>query len=141
MMTLTETDIAAIREGWARVAEDPEGAAAAFYARLFETTPRLRVVFAGTDMAAQGVKLATALDVVVGMLHAPDALLPDLRALGRRHAGYRARGEDYDAVGAALIWTLAQALGDRFTPEARAAWTTAYALVAGAMQAASAEPA
>jgi hemoglobin-like flavoprotein len=43
----------------------------------------------------------------------------------------------YDTVGAALLWTLEQGLGSSFTPEVRAAWASAYGLVAGAMKAAA----
>jgi nitric oxide dioxygenase len=42
------------------------------------------------------------------------------------------------AVGAALLWTLEQGLGEAWTPEAAAAWSAAYAEIAGAMTAADA---
>jgi hypothetical protein len=60
-------------------------------------------------------------------------LVPALNALGARHAALDVGPADYDAVGQALILTLAEMLGDAFTPAARAAWTQAYAAVAGAM--------
>jgi hypothetical protein len=37
-------------------------------------------------------------------------------------------------VGAALLWTLEQGLGEAFTPEAREAWAAAYGLLATTMQ-------
>ena len=37
-------------------------------------------------------------------------------------------------VGTTLLWTLDQGLGDKFTPEVRAAWTAAYGLLADVMQ-------
>ena len=49
-----------------------------------------------------------------------------MQALGRRHAGYGVRPEHYDTVGAALLWTLEQGLGDAFTDDVRAAWAEAY---------------
>jgi nitric oxide dioxygenase len=42
----------------------------------------------------------------------------------------------YDLVGAALLWTLEQGLGDAFTPSAREAWAAAYAAVATIMRSA-----
>ncbi len=40
----------------------------------------------------------------------------------------------YDSVGAALLWTLEQGLGDAWTAEVKAAWAAAYALLAGVMR-------
>ena len=67
-------------------------------------------------------------------LSRPEQLLPVLGDLGRRHTGYGVRPEDYDTVGAALLWTLERGLGDAFGPDLRAAWTAAYAPMAVAMQ-------
>jgi hemoglobin-like flavoprotein len=65
-------------------------------------------------------------------------ILPALRELGRRHAGYRVTDAHYDTVGAALIWTLEQGLGDDFTSEVQGAWINVYTLLAGTMKQASA---
>jgi hemoglobin-like flavoprotein len=51
------------------------------------------------------------------------------------------RDEHYATVGAALLWSLKTCLGDTFTEEVEAAWTGAYTLLAGLMQAAAAEAA
>lgn len=40
----------------------------------------------------------------------------------------------YDTVGQALLWTLEQGLGARFTPDVKAAWVSAYAMIASSMQ-------
>jgi hemoglobin-like flavoprotein len=40
-----------------------------------------------------------------------------------------------------LLWTLQEGLGERFTPEVQAAWTSAYALLADTMRAAAEEEA
>jgi hypothetical protein len=52
-----------------------EQAAALFHARLFETDPGTSRLFAGTDLAAQGRKLMTAIGFVVGALRQPEAML------------------------------------------------------------------
>jgi hemoglobin-like flavoprotein len=44
------------------------------------------------------------------------------------------KNEHYQTVGAALLWTLEQGLGDAFTPDVRDAWATAYELLATVMQ-------
>jgi nitric oxide dioxygenase len=40
-------------------------------------------------------------------------------------------------VGAALLWTLEQGLGSAWTPEAEAAWSGAYAVLARVMRGAA----
>ena len=64
----------------------------------------------------------------------PNALLPVLTMLGRRHAGYGVVDAHYTTVAQALLWTLEQGLGDDFTPETRDAWVAAYTLMATVMQ-------
>src|SRR3546814_20639091 len=61
-------------------------------------------------------------------------LVPVVQDLGRKHAGYGVRDDHYDAVGAALLWTLEQGLGPDFTPETRTAWTEVYGILAGVMK-------
>jgi hemoglobin-like flavoprotein len=108
-------------------------AAAVFYNRLFELDPSLRKLF-HANIAEQGKKLMAALAFVVANLNRPDAILPAVQELGRRHAGYGVEAGHYATVGAALLWTLDAALGDLFTFEAREAWTSAYTLLATVMQ-------
>ena len=47
---------------------------------------------------------------------------------------YGVRHEHFDVVGAALLWTLEQGLGERFTPAVRDAWVAAWDVIAGAMR-------
>ncbi len=51
----------------------------------------------------------------------------------RRHVGYGVETRHYDAVGAALLWTLEQGLGDDFDDDTKQAWTTAYGMLATTM--------
>ncbi|WP_290538888.1 globin domain-containing protein [Alcanivorax sp.] len=46
---------------------------------------------------------------------------------------YGVKPEDYDAVAQALLWTLAQGLGDAFDADTESAWTEAYTLLASTM--------
>ena len=108
-------------------------AARIFYTRLFELDPSLRPLFRH-DLGEQGSKLMTALAFVVRSLHTPDVILPIVRDLGRRHAGYGVRDEHYATVGDALLWTLERGLGETFTPEVREAWAAAYTLLANEMK-------
>lgn len=104
-----------------------------FYTRLFVLDPSLRPLFKG-NMADQGRMLMSMLGSAVGGLTRLDTLAPVLRNLGARHVAYGVRDEHYATVGSALLWTLEQGLGDKFTPAVRQAWTLAYGLLSGTMQ-------
>jgi hemoglobin-like flavoprotein len=108
------------------------------YARLFKLDPSLRPLFTG-DMRRQGKKLMDMLATVVRNLDKLDRIIPSARALGQRHVAYGVREEHYDIVGAALLWTLEEALGEAWTVDLACAWVTAYTLLAGTMKAAAAE--
>jgi hemoglobin-like flavoprotein len=84
-------------------------------------------------MAGQRKILMQTLTVVVNSLDKLEQIVPAVQALGRRHAGYGVREAHYTTVGEALLWTLEQGLGEAFTPEVRAAWTTAYGTLATVM--------
>ncbi len=81
----------------------------------------------------QGKKLMQALAFVVKGLSKPEAIIPVVQDLGRRHVHYGVQETHYDTVGAALLWTLEQGLGEAFTPEVQEAWTAAYGLIAHVM--------
>ena len=91
------------------------------------------------DMRRQGMKLMDMMAVAVGSLDKLDRIIPAVRALGQRHVAYGVREEHYDIVGAALLWTLEQGLGDAWTVELASAWATAYTLLATTMKDAAAE--
>lgn len=132
--------IALVRDSFAKVAPIADTAAGLFYGRLFETTPAVKPLFRG-DMTEQGRKLMATLAVVVKGLDNLPAIVPVAEALARRHVAYGVLPEHYGSVGAALLWTLGQGLGEAFTPEVEAAWTQAYATLSGVMVAAAYPPA
>jgi hemoglobin-like flavoprotein len=86
----------------------------------------------------QGERLMSMIGAAVALLERPHALLPVLRSLGARHAGYGVRDEHYASVGTALLKTLEQGLGEAFTPDVRAAWTVLYGVVSRTMMEAAA---
>ena len=123
-----------VLESWQSLADHHDRVATAFYERLFEITPRGRALFAHTNMEAQRVKVIAMLGEIVRNLDQPDALIPSVGALGRRHVGYGVQDADYDVVREALLGAIAAALGDAFTREVRIAWEGAYALTASVMK-------
>ena len=131
---------ALVKETWRKVAPMADTAARVFYDRLFEIDATARLLFKTTNLAEQRRKLIQALTMVVQGLDHLEALVPALADLGRRHAQYGVTAGHYDMVGAALLWTLEQGLGSGWTPEVKAAWSDAYALLADVMQAAAGEP-
>jgi hemoglobin-like flavoprotein len=122
-----------VQRSWRQVAPIADTAAQLFYERLFTLDPSLRALFRG-DMKEQGRKLMTMISVAVSGLSRLEQLVPAVQALGRRHAGYGVRDEHYGTVGAALIWTLEQGLGDAFTPPVREAWVATYGVLANTMK-------
>lgn len=130
---MTPLQVAAVQRTFSLVVPIKEKAAELFYARLFELDPSLKPMFKG-DMKQQGMKLMSALALVVTGLSKPDTVLPAVEDLGRKHFDYGVQDHHYDTVGAALLWTLEQGLGAEFTPDVKAAWTAAYMLLANVMK-------
>jgi hemoglobin-like flavoprotein len=127
-----------VRESFIRVLPIANIAAGLFYQRLFELDPSLRVLFKG-DMTEQGRKLMSTIKMAVYSLERWDEIRPALQELGRRHAHYGVTAKHYDTVAEALLWMLAQGLGEAFTPEVREAWIELYTSIAATMQEAAAE--
>ena len=137
---MNQKQIELVQSSFAEVLPIAETAAALFYDRLFELDPSLRPMFRG-DMKEQGKKLMDMIAVVVVNLRNLDRLVPGIQALGARHAGYGVQDEHYDTVGAALLWTLGQGLGEAFTDDVRDAWVAAYTILATTMKDAASEAA
>jgi hemoglobin-like flavoprotein len=129
---MTPDQVKLVQDSFAKVAPISETAAVLFYDRLFELAPAVKSMFPA-DMTEQRRKLMATLAVVVNGLSNLDSILPAASALAVRHISYGARAEHYPVVGAALLWTLEKGLGDAWTPDVAAAWTTAYGTLSGYM--------
>ena len=129
---MTPNDIDLIDESFAHVLPIRAQAAQLFYGRLFEIAPEVRPMFKD-DMAAQKDKLMTALATVIASLRNLETIVPTIEDLARRHVEYGVKPEHYQPVGAALLWTLEQGLGDGFTPDVREAWSKAYTVLSDTM--------
>lgn len=133
---MNQTQIQYVQDSFEQVKPISDVAATLFYGRLFELDPTLRPYFKG-DMSEQKNKLMTALAFVVAGLDRPESILPAVQALGKRHVGYGVQDAHYETVGAALLWTLGQGLGEQFTAAVAEAWAAAYTLLADVMKEAS----
>ena len=133
-MALTAREVELIQSSFAKVEPIEDTAAAIFYKTLFQYDPNLKPLFKG-DMKQQGRKLMTTLKLAVAGLDDLSALVPVLEQLAERHVGYGVRPGDYTTVGNALLSTLAEGLGDEFTPETRAAWVAVFRVISSTMKA------
>ncbi len=135
---MTPEQVKLVQDSFAKVVPIADTAADLFYDRLFAIAPEVRPMFPA-DLGEQKKKLISMLVTAVTNLHQVEAILPAVEDLGRRHGAYGVKDAHYDPVGAALLWTLEQGLGDAFTPPVRDAWTQTYVTLAGAMKQAAAD--
>ncbi len=130
---MTGEQIDLVQKSFEKIVPISEQAAALFYAKLFDINPNLRWLFKG-DMKAQGQKLMQVIAYAVESLERIDEFIPQVRALGARHANYGVEDRDYDSVGEALLWTLEKALSREFTAQTKESWTAVYNLLAQTMK-------
>ncbi|MEM7372769.1 MAG: globin family protein [Bacteroidota bacterium] len=129
---MTPYQIQLIQDSWKLVLPIADQAGALFYGRLFEIAPSVRPMFSD-DLSSQTKKLMGTLAVVVSRLHQLDTILDQVQKLGASHNKYGVTAEQYAPVGAALLWTLEQGLGDAWNEELAEAWATAYGILSSAM--------
>ncbi len=135
---MTPQQIELVKKTWVMVVPIADTAAELFYGRLFELEPSYREMFKG-DMTEQGKKLMKTINIAVEALDDVEPLIPTLKQMGADHAGYGVVDRDYNVVGAALLWTLEQGLGDAFTDEVKNAWAAVYEVLANTMKQGAAE--
>lgn len=135
---MTRHQIDLVQKSWRQVLPISDSAAEIFYKELFRLDPALKPLFS-SDMKEQGRKLVTMISTAIDGLPRLEAIVPAVKDLGRRHARYGVRPQHYDTVGAALLWTLGQGLGQAFTPEVKGAWAETYGVLSKTMKDAAAE--
>src|SRR6478672_10530735 len=132
MPMLTKAQIRLVQESWRCVMVQYDEAADAFYQNLFELRPEYQLLFKA-DAAEQGHKLVRMIEMAVTGLRKFDMVTPALETLARRHLNYQVTEEMYGPMGEALLVTLRQLLGARFTPEVEDAWREMYQTLARLM--------
>jgi len=132
MAGLTDDQVKLVKANWNAVKPIKETAADLFYDKLFELDPSLRSMFK-EDISIQKKALMATISFCVATLNHPDKLVPAVQELGTRHGGYGVTDKHYATVGAALLWTLEQGLGEAWTPEAKTAWTEVYGILSTTM--------
>lgn len=129
---MTPEQVSLVKDSWSRLAGDPEGVAALFYAKLFAKAPAVRSLFPDS-MVEQGRKLTSMLATAVKNLDKLDEIRPAIEACGKRHIAYGALPEHYPVVGETLLETLAEGLGPEFTSDVEAAWSEVYQALSSVM--------
>lgn len=122
---LTKTQTRLVQESWRQVMEQYDETAHVFYQKLFELRPEYQLLFKA-DLAEQGRKLVRMMGMAVTGLRQFDMVTPALETLARRHLNYQVTEEMYGPMGEALLATLRQILGARFTPDVEDAWRQMY---------------
>jgi hemoglobin-like flavoprotein len=130
---MTDDQVSLVKNSFVRLEPLAEEVAVLFYARLFKLDPSLRPLFKA-DIREQGFKLMQMLRLVVDSLDDVERLIPELHALGARHAAYKVEDGHYQTVGSALLWTFEKALKPDYPPETEEAWNNAYDLLARIMK-------
>lgn len=136
---MDETQIPLLRSSWDRIEPDGTALAKAFYERLFELDPRLRDLFAVTQMDSQNEKFLLMMRKVVEKADNLEELAAMLADSGRRHRGYGVISRDYLSVGEAFLWALDHVRPGGMTPPERAAWAATYTFMASIMRSAAHE--
>jgi len=129
----TEQTLALVENSFARVTPRAARLADVFYARLFRGHPEVRSLFP-FDMREQRNKLIATLATAVGCLRKPETLEPVLFELGKRHAAYGTTAEMFPLVGSALLESLADIEGEKWTPETQEAWAEIFGHIATVMK-------
>ena len=129
---INDSQIELVQDSFRHVVPIADVAGRLFYERVFTLAPETRSLF-GDDIGLQAARTMAAVKTAVEGLDDLDLVGPFLVRLGARHVRYGVRAEHFEVVGAALLWTLEQGLGDLFTPETRDAWVAAWNVIASAM--------
>ena len=130
---LSPAQVILLRRSFNRIAPQSGIAAMIFYRNVFTLDPSLRSLFQ-TTIGLQGRKFMDSLEYTVASLENPQALIPALEAMGRRHVTYGTKPGHYATVVKALLQTLGECLEKEFTPEVETAWRRALEFVAETMQ-------
>jgi hemoglobin-like flavoprotein len=130
---MTQQQVLLVQKTWKLFRDiKPEIIGDVFYSKLFTDMPVLRRMFK-SPMTSQYKKLIEMLSMMVGRLHNLDEVTEDIKEMAKRHVGYGVKPAHYKIVGDALLWTLAQGLGNDWNEEVREGWTDCYNVLSGIM--------
>jgi nitric oxide dioxygenase len=124
-MPISEAEIRLVRESLPLVRARLVPASSMFYENLFALEPELRALFR-PDLQSQGMRFMSTLATIADLLDAPAELGSEIAHLAAAHADVGVRAAHFAPMGVAVLVTLAETLGEEYTPELQAAWHAAY---------------
>ncbi len=99
------------------------------YGRLFQVAPRVVKIFEGRDSSRQ----RRTVQILRESFEDLDVLVPELRALGERHAEWGVTPKDYAVMGPILIESMASLVDPYWRSEYTTAWAHLFEVVQGIM--------
>ncbi len=126
-------DVALIEKTFNALSPKGDLIAKRFYDELFRRYPVVKPLFSGVPIKDQQKKLLSALGLVVKNMRNPVEMTRILSALGKRHQGYGAEPEYYQAVAVTLLDVMREFAGNTWTDEVHSAWSNALNSVASIM--------
>lgn len=118
-----------LRESFSLAVENQPDLIKRFYEVLFENHPELESLFDPRRLPRQQRLLGESLVAVMENLDNPKWLQSNLQALGAKHQDYGVTRPMYAQVGASLVTTLAEAVGDDWSADHDVAWGEAYGAI------------
>jgi hemoglobin-like flavoprotein len=142
---MTPSQIRLLQRSFVNIEPIASEVSAKFYEKFFNLAPETRPMFR-EDMSYQYAKFMGIIAELVNLhlrslISLPvtsqgngEAVMPGVRELGRRHTGFGVKPEQFAIMRVALMDTLAETLGEHFSPVVREAWEEAYDVLAKVMK-------
>jgi|SRR5262245_16435336 len=135
-LSLTADEVERVRDSFDQVWAISSHAAELFCIRLFASAVFVRPLF-GTEAEEQTRKFMSMLANIVASLDSRADLDAAAERLAQQLAEFGVREEHHAVVGEALLFSLEQGLGPRWTAGAETSWRKAYRLLSERMVAAA----
>ncbi|MEO8147667.1 MAG: globin domain-containing protein [Bacteroidia bacterium] len=129
---LSANEITLVKNTWNLITPVSQQMGEQFYIHLFDEHPELKPLFKSSPKD-QGMKLMFMLSYLVHRLDKENELRDEIKKLAMRHNNYKAKTEHYEMIGATLIWSLKNNLGNKWTKEIETAWKNAYKFISDLM--------
>ena len=133
-----------VQQSWSSVAPMADSLGVVFFRNIFSISPSLIELFpfkgSRDDLEKDQRFVMHASDVMRTVGHAVvglsdvKKLLPILKALGYRHAGYGVKSSHFPVICKALIMTMEGALKEKWNPEVKEAWKKTVATIQSVME-------
>ncbi|SNS16145.1 globin domain-containing protein [Tropicimonas sediminicola] len=124
-MPPTELEMSQVKQSFEDLRPYLEPTSLFFYEALFKRAPELRELFR-EDLKGQGMRFMNTLGLILADMEKSNGSSVDYAELGRLHATLGIRQAHFAPMEEALMESLGDKLGERFTPELEQAWRAAY---------------